>query len=162
MTERIPDVAPAPDPAEQPPRKRRFRLPRARLPHARAPRRPQWVTRLDLWLAELVVIHPNWLSAARLLVVVPLLLMALRHVRSMPTNPWFLTGLFLAYVLLDYFDGVAARHQRVEAERGRVLDKLTALPVLLSFCALCYSYLPMPLLGARIAGAPGSSRPPVP
>jgi CDP-diacylglycerol--serine O-phosphatidyltransferase len=128
-------------------RKRR----RLRWPIRRVPRRPQWVTRLDSWLAELVVVHPNWLSAARLLVVVPLLVMGLRQVRALPTNPWLITGLFLVYVALDYLDGVAARQQRVEAERWRVLDKLTALPVLLSFCALCYDCLPVSLLGARIA-----------
>lgn len=150
MTDRNPDVSPAQEPRESDARKRRFRLPRARLRGGRLPRRPQWVTRLDLWLAHLVVVHPNWLSAARLLVVAPLLVMGLRQVKALPTNPWLITGLFLVYVVLDYLDGVSARQQRVEAERGRLLDKLTALPVLLSFCALCYDCLPMPLLGARV------------
>jgi len=145
MTDPTTDASDAPGSAERPQRKRRFRLPRGRVP-----RRPQWVTRLDHWLAELVVVHPNWLSAARLLVVAPLLVMGLRQVRALPTNPWLIASLFLIYVGLDYLDGVAARQQRVEAERGRLLDKLTALPVLLSFCALCYDCLPMPLLGARV------------
>jgi CDP-diacylglycerol--serine O-phosphatidyltransferase len=134
-------------------KRRRIRWPkrRPRWPKRRKPRTPLWVTKLDVWLAELVVVHPNWLSAARLLVVVPLLVMGFRQVKALPTNPWLITGLFLAYVALDYLDGVAARRQRVEEERGRLLDKISALPVLLAFCGLCYDCLPIPLLGARIA-----------
>jgi CDP-diacylglycerol--serine O-phosphatidyltransferase len=148
MDEQNKDAAPAPAEGKRPrPRRRR---PRLRWPARRKTLRPRWVGRLDTWLARLVVVHPTWLSAARLLVVVPLLVMGLRQVKALPTNPWLITGLFMVYVALDYLDGVAARHQRVEAERWRLLDKLTALPVLLSFCALCYDCLPMPLLGARI------------
>lgn len=130
--------------------KRRLPRPRIRWPKRRLPRRPQWVTHLDAWLADVVVVHPNWLSGARLLVVAPLLVLGLRQARALPTNPWLIASLFLAYVGLDYLDGVAARRQRVEAESGRLLDKLAALPVLLGLCALCYDCLPVPLLGARI------------
>ncbi len=132
-----------------PPNKRRLR-PRLRWPKRRLPRRPGWVTNLDAWLAGVVVVHPNWLSAARLLVVAPLLVLGLRQARALPTNPLIITGLFLAYVALDYLDGVAARRQRVEAESGRLLDKLAALPLLIGLCALCYDCLPMALLGARV------------
>jgi len=105
---------------------------------------------MDAWLVEWVPFHPTWLSAARLLVVVPLLMLGLREAKALPAPPWLMALLFLSYVLLDYLDGLAARKRHLEQEGTRLLDKLAALPLLLAFCVLCYDVLPVALLGARL------------
>jgi CDP-diacylglycerol--serine O-phosphatidyltransferase len=124
---------------------------RLRWPTRRVMRPPRWVGWLEAHVVRAVPFHPNWLSAARLLVVAPLLLLALRQARALPTNPYLVAGLFLAYATLDYLDGLAARRQRVETERGRLVDKIAALPLLLALCVLCSGALSLPLLCVRLA-----------
>jgi CDP-diacylglycerol--serine O-phosphatidyltransferase len=102
-------------------------------------------------MVRAVPFHPNWLSVARLLVVAPLLLLALRELRALPTDRYLVAGLFVLYVTLDYVDGLAARQRRIEAEDSRLIDRVAALPLLLALCAFCCDQLPWSLLGGRLA-----------
>ncbi|MFH1465443.1 MAG: CDP-alcohol phosphatidyltransferase family protein [Pseudomonadota bacterium] len=137
-----PDTTPA---GPRPPLRRRLKWPGRRIL-----RPPRWVARLDAWMVQAVPFHPTWLSAARLLVVAPMLLLALRQVRALPTDRYLVAGLFVLYACLDYLDGLAARKRRLEEEDSRLLDRIAALPLLLALCTFCWDRLPTGLMSARV------------
>ena len=99
-------------------------------------RKPAWVERAERAIAAVVPVHPNVISAAKLLVVTPLLLLALKQVGALPAAPWVAALLFLAFGLLDYLDGVVARHAGKETWFGRLFDRVTDYPVLLAISAV--------------------------
>ena len=119
-------------------------------PHRRFLPKPAWADAVEARIAAAVPVHPNVLSAGKLLVVVPLVL-ALRQAEALPSHPALIVGLFLAFSLLDYLDGTVARHRHKATAFGRVFDRITDYPILLAVSYFCLDILPPGLLAAKVA-----------
>ena len=111
--------------------------------------KPAWAWAVEERIAAAVPIHPNILSAGKLLIVVPLVL-ALRQTGPLPSHPWLIVGLFLAFSLLDYLDGTVARHHNKVTAFGRLFDRVTDYPILLVISYFCLDLLPAGLLVAKL------------
>ena len=118
--------------------------------HRRLLPKPDWARAVEARIANAVPIHPNVLSAGKLLVVVPLVL-ALKQADTLPSHPWLIVALFLAFSLLDYLDGTVARHRGKVTAFGRVFDRATDYPILLAVSCFCIDILPVGLLAAKLA-----------
>ena len=121
-----------------------------REPERRGLPRPAWAEAIETRIAAAVPVHPNVLSAGKLLVVAPLVL-ALKQAATLPSHPYVVTGLFLAFALLDYLDGAVARHRGQETTFGRFFDRATDYPILLAVAYFCLDVLPAALLAAKLA-----------
>jgi len=119
-------------------------------PNRRFLPKPAWAYAVEDRIAALVPVHPNVLSAGKLLIVVPLVL-ALRQSDALPSDPWLIVGLFLAFSLLDYLDGTVARHRDKVTAFGRLFDRITDYPILLAVSYFCLDILPPGLLIAKVA-----------
>lgn len=73
--------------------------------------KPAWAERLERRITSRVRVHPNVLSALKLVVVTPLLLLALRQVDVVPGGATIVITLFVAFAGLDYLDGPVARER---------------------------------------------------
>ena len=109
--------------------------------------KPAWA--VEDRIAAAVPVHPNVLSAGKLLIVVPLVL-ALRQADTLPSHPWLIVTLFLAFSLLDYLDGTVARHRNKVTAFGRLFDRITDYPILLAISYFCLDLLPAGLLAAKL------------
>ena len=94
-------------------------------------KRPQWLARLERRVGRAVPVHPNLISASKLFVVAPALLLALQQIAILPGGAAAVTLLFLLFGLLDYLDGVVARERDLESGFGRVFDRVTDYPLLI-------------------------------
>jgi len=119
-------------------------------PHRRFLPKPAWTYAVEDRIAALVPVHPNVLSAGKLLIVVPLVL-ALKQSDALPSYPWLIVSLFLAFSLLDYLDGTVARHHNKVTAFGRLFDRITDYPILLAVSYFCLDILPPGLLIAKLA-----------
>ncbi len=111
--------------------------------------KPAWAWAVEDRIAAAVPVHPNVLSAGKLLIVVPLVL-ALRQADTLPSHPWLIVTLFLAFSLLDYLDGTVARHRNKVTAFGRLFDRITDYPILLAISYFCLDLLPAGLLAAKL------------
>ncbi|OGI41040.1 MAG: hypothetical protein A2140_03425 [Candidatus Muproteobacteria bacterium RBG_16_62_13] len=94
-------------------------------------------------------VSPNVLSAIKLFVFAPLFLWLMLA----PPAPWVRLlpiPLFLLFGLLDYLDGLIARHQERETPFGRVYDRLADYPVLFALVWLSVDVLPAGLLSLKV------------
>ncbi len=112
--------------------------------------KPAWVLGFESRLASLVPLHPNVLSASKLVVVFPLVA-ALKQVDGLPGRPWLVIGLFVLFAALDYLDGVVARQKDKATRFGRIFDRVTDYPILAVLSYFCVDILPLELLGAKLA-----------
>lgn len=116
-----------------------------------APRRlvhkPRWLIAFEASLAKAIPIHPNVLSAAKLLVVTPVLFLGLSSTVVELESPWVLLLAFFLFAALDYLDGVVARGRGLDSSFGRIFDRVTDYPVLFLFATYAYASVPrLPLL----------------
>jgi CDP-diacylglycerol---serine O-phosphatidyltransferase len=107
-----------------------------------------WTERFEARLAAAVPVHPNLVSLAKLLVVLPLIL--LRLVQDSPGRTAAALALFLGFGLLDYLDGALARGRAQPTVWGRILDHVTDYPLLLVLAYQCRTLLPAGLLLAKV------------
>ncbi|MEQ9321120.1 MAG: CDP-alcohol phosphatidyltransferase family protein [Polyangiaceae bacterium] len=114
-------------------------------------KRPQWLARLERRVGRAVPVHPNLISASKLFVVAPALLLALQQIAILPGGAAAVTLLFLLFGLLDYLDGVVARERDLESGFGRVFDRVTDYPLLIGLSYFCLEVVPVPLLALKIA-----------
>ncbi len=110
--------------------------------------RPAWMMRLESRLAARVPVHPNTLSALKLVVLTPAILAAAARPAS---GPWLVPLLFLAFAALDYLDGVVAREKNLATGFGRVFDRLTDYPLLVGMSYHCKDVVPWWLVATKIA-----------
>lgn len=116
-----------------------------------APRRlvnkPRWLIAFETSLAKAIPIHPNVLSAAKLLVLTPVLYLGLSGTVPALGSPWLLLFAFTLFASLDYLDGVVARGRGLDSSFGRIFDRATDYPILFLFATYAYASVPrLPLL----------------
>lgn len=117
-----------------------------------APKHPHPVNGLmgiEQQLGRSLEVSPDLLSAIKLFVVAPLLVWLLLA----PPAPWarlLPIPLLLLFGLLDYLDGLIARHQQRETPFGRVYDRLADYPVLFALVWLSVDVLPAGLLSLKV------------
>lgn len=113
--------------------------------------KPPWLLAFEARLTEQLLRWPHLAPVLKLLVVVPLLLLALRQVRVLPSAPVLVAALLVAFFVLDYLHGLVARQRAVKTRLLRAVDGLTDLPLLLVVLPLVLELLPVPLLVANVA-----------
>ncbi|MEM9461033.1 MAG: CDP-alcohol phosphatidyltransferase family protein [Myxococcota bacterium] len=119
------------------------------IPRRRVPK-PLWLLAFEQRLSARLGRHPHVAPLFKLVVVVPLLLLALRQVDVLPRAPALIGGLVAAFFGLEYLHGLVAR-ERIDAPRLiRALDGLTDLPLLLVAVVIAHELLPLPLLVAKV------------
>ena len=114
-------------------------------------RRPAWLQHFETRLAQNVTVHPNLLSAAKLVVVAPLLFASLRQVDALRGGPLLVSALFGCFGALDYLDGMVARERGLETGWGRLLDRATDYPLLVGLSWFCVEVVPTAVLLAKLA-----------
>lgn len=114
---------------------------------AATPVRTGPVRRFERALGQRVKLHPNRLSAFKLLLAIPLSVVLLRDELGGAARPIFIALLFGAYATLDYIDGVVAREHKLHTVFGRVFDRVAEIPLLFALAWLTIVRLPdLPLL----------------
>lgn len=106
--------------------------------------------RMDRLMARHLALSPHAIIALRLLLSLPAA-WAL-YAGALPTSlRGLLFGLFfVAYMALDYADGVVARIRDRDSAALRVFDRATDLPILLTLVALTYESLNLWALSAKL------------
>ena len=120
-------------------------------PRARIVPKPDWLDRAEKTLGSAVPLHPHWLSAAKVVVVTPMVLLALRQVDVLPGGGMLVTLLLLTFGALDYLDGVVARARGVDSDFGRIFDRATDYPLLLVVSYFCIDLVSTTLLVVKLA-----------
>lgn len=109
--------------------------------------RPGPVRRFERALGQRVTLHPNRLSALKLLLAIPLSIVLLRSELAGNARAAVIASLFGAYAALDYVDGVVAREHKLHTVFGRVFDRIAEIPLLVALAVLTIPELgPVPLL----------------
>jgi CDP-diacylglycerol--serine O-phosphatidyltransferase len=104
--------------------------------------------RFEARLGVALPVPPNVVSLAKVLVVLPLIL--LRVLQDSPARTQAALALFLLFGLLDYLDGALARARKQTSVVGRILDHLTDYPLLLVLAYQCRAVLPTSLLVGKL------------
>ena len=113
--------------------------------------KPEWVERGEYKLAQRIPFHPNFISLLKLVLVTPLLFLTLKQVGFFVATPSTVAGLFFAFTLLDYLDGIVARNCGLESFFGKVLDRFTDYPLLFVVSYFSLDLLPPSLLLGKVA-----------
>ncbi|MDF1563618.1 MAG: CDP-alcohol phosphatidyltransferase family protein [Deltaproteobacteria bacterium] len=111
---------------------------------------PAWLQRLEQALGSRIPLHPNLISAVKLLVVTPLVILSLRQLELIPGGPRVAVAAFLAFAALDYLDGVVARARGLATAFGRIFDRVCDYPLLFVFAGFCLEVLPAPLVAVKL------------
>ncbi len=112
--------------------------------------KPVWVKRLEQRIADRIPLHPNLISAIKLLVIAPVLLLSLRQIDAIGGGWVLATVLFAGFAALDYLDGVVARERGLATPFGRVFDRVTDYPLLMGLSYFCVDVIPVPLLALKL------------
>jgi CDP-diacylglycerol--serine O-phosphatidyltransferase len=110
---------------------------------------PHWIERFEARLGTALPLHPNLVSLSKIAVILPLIL--LRVVEDSPTRTQIAVVLFLFFGLFDYLDGALARARSQGTFFGRILDRLTDLPLLVVLAYQCRALLPASILLGKLA-----------
>lgn len=114
---------------------------------APSPVRAGPVRRFERALGQRVHMHPNRLSALKLMLALPLSYVLIRADLGGDTRPLIIALLFGAYAMLDYVDGVVARERKLDTVFGRVFDRVAEVPLLFALAWLTIVRIPVvPLL----------------
>ncbi|MBX7081482.1 MAG: CDP-alcohol phosphatidyltransferase family protein [Nannocystaceae bacterium] len=112
--------------------------------------KPDWVEAREHAIASRIRVHPNVLSSVKLVVVLPPLVLALQQVDVLPYSTALTVALVVAFFVLDYLDGIVARHRGLATPFGRIFDRLTDYPLLVVVCYLNADVLPPWLLVTKV------------
>jgi len=119
-------------------------LPRSR---RRLVPKPEWVNRFEAQIGRRMSPHPNVLSSIKLFVITPMMVLAFKQAPIIPGGPSVIALLLALFFLLDYLDGLVARHHGLDTDFGRFYDRLTDYPLLLIVSWHCVEIIPLtPLL----------------
>jgi phosphatidylserine synthase len=114
---------------------------------AGTPLRAGPVRRFERALGQRITLHPNRLSALKLLIALPLSALLIREEWAGNARPIVIASMFGAYAMLDYVDGVVARERKLHTVFGRVFDRVAEIPLLFALAWLTVIKLPViPLL----------------
>ncbi len=105
---------------------------------------------MEAQIAAGISIHPNIISGAKLIIICPMLILALKQLKAILANPIVIITLFLLFCLLDYLDGTIALHRQLETAFGKLFDRLTDFPVLVAVSCFCIDILPIPLIATKL------------
>jgi len=94
--------------------------------------------------------HPNVLSSLKLCLSVPIILILLYPDSLSGYSRYSILFAFLAFGLLDYLDGVIAKHQDKESTFGRYFDRITDYPLLFVLGYLAIDLVPATLIAIKI------------
>jgi len=130
-------MEPVDEPAERPRRRRLLA-------------KPTWLEELEIAIARRIPVHPNVFSCVKLVLVLPPLGLALRPIGVLPSSTALTVALVIAFFVLDWLDGVVARHRGVATLLGRIFDRLTDFPLLVLVCYLAAPLVRDGLLVAKI------------
>lgn len=112
--------------------------------------KPHWVERFESRMVSAIPLHPNVISGLKFLIIVPLLILALKQLGTLPHYQGLVIGLFVGFCILDYLDGTVARYKGLTTVFGSILDKITDYPILLVVSLFCLEILPPALLGIKL------------
>jgi phosphatidylserine synthase len=113
--------------------------------------KPVLVDTLETRLGRAIPVHPHVLSALKLLVVTPLIAAGLLGGVEALRSTGAVIGLFCTFGVLDALDGIVARAHGLDTDAGRMVDRLTDLPLLLIVGVASFSVLPPALVVAKLA-----------
>lgn len=113
--------------------------------------KPAFVDTFEAWVGAHVAVHPHVLSALKVVVVTPLLALTLKQIDVLPGGLTLAVLLFLVFGVLDAADGIVARARGLATDAGRVIDRLSDLPLLLLVLWASKDVVPWPLLAAKLA-----------
>jgi CDP-diacylglycerol---serine O-phosphatidyltransferase len=92
---------------------------------------PAWVSRLEARLAAKVPLPPALISAAKLVLIVPLLKICVgAPTPHISARPWLLIILFLLYLAADYLADIVAQQRQLEPAFGRIFDRASDYPLI--------------------------------
>ncbi len=112
--------------------------------------KPIWMQKWEKWLGEQCHWHPNFISALKLFIVTPSLILALKQVNVFPHSKLLVVSIFIVFSFLDYFDGIIAREQGLDSKFGRVFDRFTDYPLLLIISWQAVGFVSVYLLIAKV------------
>jgi CDP-diacylglycerol---serine O-phosphatidyltransferase len=114
---------------------------------ASTPLRTGPVRRFERALGERIKLHPNRLSALKMMIAIPLSVVLLRSDVAGSARAIVVASMFFAYAALDYIDGVVARERKLHTVFGRVFDRVAEIPLLFALAWLTIGLLStVPLL----------------
>ncbi|HVZ36553.1 MAG TPA: CDP-alcohol phosphatidyltransferase family protein [Polyangiaceae bacterium] len=120
------------------------------VPHAPlqsgTPARAGPVRRFERALGARITMHPNRLSALKLMLAIPLSVVLFRAGLGGRGRTAIIALLFAAYATLDYVDGVVARERKLHTVFGRVFDRVAEIPLLFALAWITILVLPAPPL----------------
>ncbi len=112
--------------------------------------KPKWIMNWERWLGKQCHWHPNWLSALKLFIVTPALLLAFKQIAIFPHSKFLVISIFLVFSFLDYLDGVIAREQGLDSKFGRIFDRVTDYPLIIIISWQLVGIIPLYLLLGKI------------
>lgn len=113
--------------------------------------KPEWLDRAEIRLGRGIPLHPNWISAAKTVVITPLVFIALREAEADPGSALMITLLLLCFGALDYLDGVVARARGLDTDFGRIFDRATDFPLMVVVSYFCIDLVSGTLLVFKIS-----------
>lgn len=114
-------------------------------------KRPYWTDRIDAKLSAVLPVGPHMLSGAKMLVVAPLLVLALKQLGALPNRPGVVLGLFLTFCVLDYVESALARQRGVDSTPIRAVDRVADYAILVAVSIFCFEDVPAALLAVKLA-----------
>lgn len=117
--------------------------------------RPVAIARFEERLGRAIPLHPNTLSAMKLLVATPAMAWALGDLTGGGLGGGAASMaaallVFALFALLDYLDGVVARERHLETEFGRLFDRVTDYPMLVLLGMHCAQLIAPAALGLKL------------
>ena len=110
---------------------------------------PAWLRQLEKIIKDKITWQPNIISAMKLFIICPLLLLTFKQINILPNSSILLLCLYLLFALLDYLDGTVARHRGIETRFGRMLDRTADFPLILAAAWGCRHILSLSLLFSK-------------
>ncbi len=101
-------------------------------------------------VADSISWHPNVISTLKLMLSIPIILLLLFPNSITGYSSYAIVFAFVIFGLLDYLDGVIAKHHDQETVFGRYFDRITDYPLLLVLGYLAIGMVPAILIALKI------------
>jgi len=106
--------------------------------------------RTEQKVADSVNWHPNVISTLKLILALPVIYLLVEPGDLSDQISFVIVAAFVLFGLLDYLDGVIAKHHNQETQFGRYYDRITDYPLLLVLGYLAIGMVPVTLIVAKI------------
>lgn len=107
-------------------------------------------THTEQRVAKSISWHPNVISSLKLVLSIPIILLLLFPDSLTGYSAYTILFSFIIFGLLDYLDGVIAKHHDKETVFGRYFDRLTDYPLLLVLGYLAIDMVPVTLIVTKV------------